>query len=322
MYWGREGEFTTYENVISVIYNGAIAAGKVYAQKDKTGILAESYFIKIKNYDCSHNINIFLAAILEKTLYYKYSRDYLATWDGKVENDTIQLPVKNGKIDFDFMENFITELEAQRMAELEAYLSVTGLKNTHLSPEEEQALRDFDKIIFKDFKLTDVFEVKNTRNILSRDIKENSGKTPYLCASADNNAVASYISYKEEFKNKGNCVFIGGKTFVVTYQEKDFFSNDSHNIALYLKDTNNQEKYNQLYLVTCVYSSLYHKYSWGDSISNKKAQKDYIALPAKNGVIDFECMATLISAVQKLVIKDVIAYSDSKFNTTKTVVNK
>lgn len=36
--------------------------------------------------------------------------------------------------------------------------------------------------------------------------------------------------------DKGNCIFIGGKTFVVTYQEKDFFSNDSHNLTLRLKE--------------------------------------------------------------------------------------
>ena len=37
MYWGKEGDFTTYENVISIIYNGAIATGKVYTQKERTG---------------------------------------------------------------------------------------------------------------------------------------------------------------------------------------------------------------------------------------------------------------------------------------------
>lgn len=35
----------------------------------------------------------------------------------------IQLPTHSGKIDFDFMELFIAELEAQRIAELSAYLN-------------------------------------------------------------------------------------------------------------------------------------------------------------------------------------------------------
>jgi len=40
----------------------------------------------------------------------------------------IQLPTKNDKIDFEFMEQFIAELEAEHIAELEAYLLATGLK--------------------------------------------------------------------------------------------------------------------------------------------------------------------------------------------------
>ena len=118
MYWGRKGEFTTYENIISVVYNGAIATGKVYAQKESTGILAESYFIKLKNMVSSHKINLFFTAVLEKILYHKYSREYLATWSHKVENDFISLPVKKSNlkydinnINFNFIENFIKAIE-------------------------------------------------------------------------------------------------------------------------------------------------------------------------------------------------------------------
>ena len=162
--------------------------------------------------------------------------------------------------------------------------------------------------------MIDVFNVKNTDNILSRDIIKNSGETPYLCASSENNGVSSYISYDEKYLDKGDCVFIGGKTFVVSYQERDFYSNDSHNLALYLKKEGIKTKLNQLYLATCVNKSLGYKYSWGDSISNRKIQKDKISLPIKNGKPDFSTMETLISAIQKLVIKDVVLYTNEKAN--------
>jgi cytochrome c553 len=35
----------------------------------------------------------------------------------------ILLPSKNGKTDYAFMESFVAEMEAERIAELEAYLS-------------------------------------------------------------------------------------------------------------------------------------------------------------------------------------------------------
>lgn len=230
-----------------------------------------------------------------------------------IKNQKITLPIlNNGKIDFDFMESFVAELEVERMIGLEAYLLATGLKDYTLTVEEQQVLDDFQNLKFEEFKVIDLFSVKNTGNILSRDIVENSGNKPYLCASSENNAVSSYISYDENYLDKGNCVFIGGKTFVVTYQEKDFYSNDSHNLVLYLKNEEERTKLNQLYLATCINKSLGHKYSWGDSISNRKIQTDKVSLPAQNHQPDYAIMETFISAIQKLVIKEVVLYTDRK----------
>lgn len=56
----------------------------------------------------------------------------------------IHLPTNNdNKIDFNFMESFIAELEAERVAELSAYLKVSGLDNYELSGEELDALQRF-----------------------------------------------------------------------------------------------------------------------------------------------------------------------------------
>ncbi len=251
--------------------------------------------------------------------------------DETFKNIVINLPInENKEIDYNFIEAFIAELEAQRIAELEAqriaeleaYLSATGLKDYKLTVAEQSALETYASLEFKDFDITQIFTVKNTGNILSRDIVENSGDTPYLCASADNNAVSSYIDYNKDFIDSGNCVFIGGKTFVVTYQENDFYSNDSHNLVLYPKENTYRDKINQFYLATCVNKSLKHKYSWGDSISSTKIKKDKISLPVKDGEPNYEIMKDFISATQKLVIKDVVHFADSKIEATKLVSNK
>ncbi|MFI3248801.1 MAG: restriction endonuclease subunit S [Rikenellaceae bacterium] len=240
------------------------------------------------------------------------------------------LPVKNGIIDFDFMDSFIAELEVERLAELEverlaeleAYLSATGLEDYTLTEEEQNAIDNFDNLKFDEFKIVDIFSVKNSGNILSRDIVADSGYVPYLCASADNNAVSSYISYDEKYLDKGNCIFIGGKTFVVTYQENDFYSNDSHNLILHINESSAKDKLGQLYLATCINRSLGYKYTWGDSISKTKIQKDMVSLPIKGKNPNYTIMNTFISAIQKLVIKDVVLYANEKIAATKTVVNK
>ncbi len=49
----------------------------------------------------------------------------------------------------------------------------------------------------------------------------------------------------------------------------------------------------------------------------KDADALNILLPQANGDVDYAFMQTFISAIQKLVIKDVVAYSDRKMAATK-----
>ena len=142
---------------------------------------------------------------------------------------------------------------------------------------------------------------------MASDIIAGSGETPYLCASSENNAVSSYIKYDKEHLEKGNCIFIGGKTFVVTYQSKDFYSNDSHNLALYLKK-GTPSKAAFLYMASCVYKSLHRKYSWGNSISKAKIQEDIITLPVSNGKIDFAFMDSFIAELEAERVAELSAY--------------
>lgn len=319
MYYGRLRDFESAEMTIDIVNDGAISTGNVYPQPQKTGVLYNAYLIKPK-FSANEKLLHFFTSTIFKSIKHKFGYENKAGWD-KVKQEKIQLPIKSGEVDFDFMESFIAELEAERIAELEAYLSVTGLKDYILTAEEKQALGDYETMEFEAFNVIDIFNVKNTKNILSRDVIENSGETPYLCAGAENNAVSSYISFDEKQLDKGNCVFIGGKTFVVTYQEKDFYSNDSHNLVLYLKNEEKRSKLNQLYLATCINKSLGYKYSWGDSISNRKIQTDKVSLPTQNKQPNYDVMETLISAIQKLVIKDVVLYADRKIAETKNIVS-
>lgn len=265
-------------------------------------------------------INLLVATAIDKILvnYGGYSSyPTLQT----LKEHVIQLPTKNGEIDFEFMESFVAELNAQRVAELNAYLTITGLKDYELTEEEKNLLENIDNIEYKELKIIDVFQVKNAGNILAREVELNSGDTPYLCASAENNSISSYINYNRILKDEGNCIFIGGKTFVVSYQEKDFYSNDSHNLALYLLDNEQRVKDIQLFLSSCVKKSLGHKYSWGDSISNKKIQKDLILVPMKDGKIDYDIMKKIHRIIEKIVIKDVVLWADKKIEATKQVAD-
>ncbi|WP_212873898.1 restriction endonuclease subunit S [Helicobacter pylori] len=124
VYWSKKGDFETYNNIISIIYNGVIATGLTYAHRDEVGILAESYFIKFKNDNPNFLCNLFIKTAIEKVLYPKYSRDNLATWANKVENELIFLPTnQHGEIDFHFMHTFINALMKQTIQGVVQYSS-------------------------------------------------------------------------------------------------------------------------------------------------------------------------------------------------------
>ena len=275
---------TRYLDKGNCIFIGGKTLVVTYQKEDFYSNDSHNLALYLKNiFKASRATYLFLASCVYQGLKNKYSWGDSISYK-KIQSDKIKLPTLNGEIDFDFMERFVAELEAQRVAELEAqrvaeleaYLTATGLKDYKLTAAEQKALDDLilSKVNWKEVKIVDIFSVKNTQCILSRDVEIQKDGVPYLCASAENNAIASYISYDKKYLDLGNCIFIGGKTFVVTYQKNDFYSNDSHNLALYLKDSCSATKAVYLFCISCIMCGLSHKYSWGDSISHKKIQSD------------------------------------------------
>lgn len=163
----------------------------------------------------------------------------------------------------------------------------TNYEDCTLTDDEAEALRRINegKVKMKEVSIVDFFDVRNSHNILKSDIILGSGNTPYVTAS------------------EGNSIMIGGKTLVITYQPKDFFSNDSHNLVLRFNDENGRTENIQLFFVAALYKSLSHKYSWGNSISNKKIQTDTVLLPVtSSSTFDYTLMETYIRALKKNLI--------------------
>ena len=129
MYWGRRGEFKTYSKALSIIYNGAVSAGRVYAQAEETGVLAESYMIRLKSAQVSFNTYLFLQRIIEKCIYTRYSYSDLAIWSS-VQNDTVWLPVdESGEPDWTYMDEYMSAVMKESEASLERLKQTDGEKH-------------------------------------------------------------------------------------------------------------------------------------------------------------------------------------------------
>mgnify|MGYP000905161545 CR=1 FL=1 len=79
--------------------------------------------------------------------------------DETFRSQSLYLPTKNNQIDFEFMESFIAELEAERIAELSAYLKVSGLDNYKLSIEELNALQAYNTMQWREYRIGSLLSV-------------------------------------------------------------------------------------------------------------------------------------------------------------------
>ncbi len=96
------------------------------------------------------------------------------------------------------MEKFIAELEQCRLAELEAYLKATGLENTTLSSDEENALNVFNGnhsggntpcgLTWQSFKLGDLFEIEKTLSF-NKDALTQGEDYDYITRTSQNQGV-------------------------------------------------------------------------------------------------------------------------------------
>ena len=253
--------------------------------------------------------------------------------DRTFSNAYIQLPTKDGKIDFEFMDACIRELEEERIRELSAYLTVSGLDNYELSSEEKEALDAYDSIMFGECKFKDIFnkirigdlfEIKPTKayKLTNEDLFEKNGLYPVVTNSSVNNGITGYTNLSPT--EKGNMITYSDTTTSdgIFYQPTDYVGY-SHIQGLYPLVHKEKWKYKSLmYIVTCFRKSASGRFDYGNKFNRNIAKEMSIQLPTKDGKIDFEFMELLISAVQKLVIKDVVLYADEKIQSTKKIVKE
>ena len=230
-----------------------------------------------------------------------------------LKEQLIMLPINNGKIDFDFMESFIAELAAQRIAELSAYLTVSGLDNYELSSEEENALKNYKSLKWDAYNLEKLFG-KSTRGKRLKGDDRIAGTLPFVTAGEASEGISAYISNNVEvFEKNTTTIDMFGSAKYRNYQ----YGADDHVAVVHTESVPMKAS---IFLTSAIHKAAHTgKFDYGHNFYAKDADALDIMLPTKDGEPDFDSMATLISAVQKLVIKDIVIYADRKIEKIKEV---
>lgn len=224
-----------------------------------------------------------------------------------LKEQLIMLPITNhGKIDFTFMESFIADLEEERVAKLSTFLTVSGLDNYELSSEEKDALKNYTSLKWDAYNLEKLFG-KSTRGKRLKGDDRIAGTLPFVTAGETAEGISAYISnHVEVFEKNTTTIDMFGSAKYRNYQ----YGADDHVAVVHTESVPMKAS---IFLTSAIHKAAHTgKFDYGHNFYAKDADALDIMLPTKDGKPDYDAMATLISAVQKLVIQDVVIYADKR----------
>lgn len=332
MYYGKISDFETAEMTIDIVNDGAISTGNVYFQPQKTGVLYNAYLIKSK-FDINKNLLLFFTSTIQKSIKLKFGYENKASWN-KVKEEKIQLPTikQNGntEIAFDFMEQFIATLQAERLATLQAYLSKTGLKNYVLSDKEQNALDSLETVDWGTFKIEDVLVwQKNISELnplhLDALTVSKEKKYPFYGQATNNNGIIEYRHLKDDVLNNAlskPTILIHSNNQNTVYLDTPFYLKDGHGATSVLQ-SENLNKMTAQFFMGSIKKVILQKYTYNSKATKIELKNSDINLPVKpDHTPDYDYMTLVISGMQKVVIKNVVDYLDLRLEKSGEVVRK
>ena len=338
---------TVLKNKISVSANGDFCA--FWHDSDFT-ILQDAYALEGNGFELTEKIALFLISIMMHSFSSKYNWNNKSGWE-KLRHDVIKLPVKGVKeeIDWDYMQERITELEQERITELEQYLIATGLNDYELTDEDKDILAT---------KLTDGGVLQNSisGNGCLKEARMFRVGDLFISRTGDTDLQKYHINgngyyvVSSGLENNGiiGKTDVSAKIFDADTITIDMFGNCFYRDEQYKMVTHARvfsllplfgglNRLNGQYIIS-QFKYLPSIYNYSNMCSWNKIQNDELCLPIQTDandipvidqnhtyhpdgyVPDWTYMEKYICAIEKVVIKDVVDYKDSIIAKTKEIV--
>lgn len=248
-------------------------------------------------------------------------------------------------INYEYMQERISELEQERISELDAYLAASGLDDYELTDEDKEILSlspesasdeagaseadcEDGQVRFNEFALGDVFNIYSPKKRFNANAVQFGGKCPYVARGSSNNGIRGYITEDEKYLSPAKSLSFGQDTATVFYQPDAYFTGDKIKVMV----LNNHELNDELaqYFIAVI-TKAFSTFAWGQNSFNEKILKaTEIVFPVIESSdadheytiddIDYDYMERYIRAIEKLAIADVAKYKDKLIAATKQVV--
>lgn len=337
-------------NAISVSANGA-NSGICFYQPHDFAVLQDAYAVKVNGREIDGvEEGLYLTGALNKAVRDNHDWVNKAGWN-HIKDDSIELPViKNSNpdheytvddIDWQYMRDRITELEHDRITELDAYLQATGLNDYELTEEDKKILslsakrisnkdrtledNSEDEVRFGEFRIDEIFEVVGTKSLDAGAVEFKDNGISFVGRTYENNGVQGKIdkqSYEPNAANTITATVIGNYKYVKYQEEPYYCSQNINKLTLLDKFDYTLNRLSADYLIALIrkFVEQYNGQQGGYKLPELKGYK--MLLPIKSdGTPNFDYMERYIRAMEKVVIADVVKYKDKVIETTKKVVD-
>ena len=248
-----------------------------YQEKDFIGYSHIQHFIpKFKPFNRS--IAYMIISSCRKVTTNKY--DYGSKFNRKEMNNTIiSLPITSAKkIDFDFIEGFIAELEERSVAELEAWLRAAGCEDYNLTEREQIALKEIDKLEYQIFNVEELFG-KSTRGKRLKSADRVTGSLPFVTAGETDEGISAFIGNRVTiFPANTTTIDMFGSAKYRNYE----YGADDHIAVVH---TQRLQEDAAIFVTSAIHKSSHNgQFDYGKNFYAKDADTLNIMLPA-NGVV-------------------------------------
>lgn len=271
------------------------------------------------------NVHLYFEAVINAYLKKLYTEAYIYPTLPEVKSIPLFLPVIKSErtdhqytiadIDWNYMQERISELEQERISELEAYLIATGLDDYELTIEDEIILKGFfdDSIYFQEMTLQEMgFSIYHGRRLNKSDRID--GDIPFITAGEANQGVAQYISNSYETYHNPITVDMFGNCF---YHSGDYAGDD--NIYFFVNDEIDEQA--KLFIVGEITKKIKGLYSYTRQFRQNDANKLSVKMPLnEDGSINWAYIYIYIRAVEKETIKDIVMWKNKQMSILKSVV--
>lgn len=250
----------------------------------------------------------------------------------KAKEIIVNLPYIKSELAFSYMENYIKALEA--------YLTVTNLKDYHLTKNDEKILDRFDKLNdtksrveewgqYAPFQLQNVLSwCKGISELNPLKLDEltdlNQKEYPFYGQATINNGIISYHRLRKDVLNNSNArptILIHSNNQNIVYLETPFYLKDGHGATSVLQ-SDGLSRHTALYLMTATKKVIDKRFNYNAKATKIGLKETEILLPTQNGQIDYPFMSDFIKVVEKIVIKDLVQWTDKKIAAAKEIVAK